>query len=68
VNIILILRVDNKAGNVTITLPTFTALAGYKVTVRKIDSSANSISITGVGVNIDGAYISREWSIREVNS
>jgi hypothetical protein len=52
----LILRVDTTAGNVTITLPTFTALAGYKVTVRKIDSSANSISITGVGgVNIDGA-------------
>jgi hypothetical protein len=52
----LILRVDTTAGNITITLPTFTALAGYKVTVKKIDSSANSVTITGVGgVNIDGA-------------
>jgi hypothetical protein len=52
----LILRVDTTAGNVTITLPTFTALQGYKVTVRKIDSSANSVLIQGVGgVNIDGA-------------
>jgi hypothetical protein len=52
----LVLRVDTTSGNVTITLPTFTALQGYKVTVKKSDSSANSVNITGVsGVNIDGA-------------
>jgi lysophospholipase L1-like esterase len=52
----LVLRVSAAAGNVTVTLPTFTALQGYKVTVRKIDSSANSVTITGVGaINIDGA-------------
>jgi riboflavin transporter FmnP len=52
----LVLRVSAAAGNVTITLPTFTSLQGYKVTVRKVDSSANSVTITGVGaINIDGA-------------
>jgi hypothetical protein len=52
----LVLRVSAAAGNITVTLPTFTALQGYKVTVRKIDSSANSVTITGVGaINIDGA-------------
>jgi hypothetical protein len=52
----LILSVDATSGNITITLPTFTALQGYKVTVKKMDSSANSVLIQGVGgVNIDGA-------------
>ena len=52
----LILSVNATSGNITITLPTFTALQGYKVTVKKMDSSANSVLITGVGgVNIDGS-------------
>ena len=52
----LVLRVDATAGNITVSLPTFTALQGYKVTVRKVDSSANSVLIQSVGgVNIDGA-------------
>lgn len=52
----LILRVDTTAGNITVTLLAFTVLQGYKVTVIKIDSSANSVLIQGVGgVNIDGA-------------
>jgi hypothetical protein len=52
----LVLSVNATSGNITITLPTFTALQGYKVTVKKTDSSANSVTVTGVGaVNIDGA-------------
>lgn len=52
----LILSVDATSGNITVTLPTFNDLRGYKVTVKKMDSSANSVLITGVdGINIDGA-------------
>jgi hypothetical protein len=52
----LILSVNATSGNITITLPTFTALQGYKVTVKKMDSSANSVLIQGVGgINIDGS-------------
>jgi hypothetical protein len=34
---------------VTITLPTFTVLRGYKIIIKKMDSSANSVLIQGVG-------------------
>lgn len=52
----LIISVNASAGNVTITLPAFATLRGSKVTVKKMDSSANSVNITGAGgVNIDGA-------------
>jgi hypothetical protein len=52
----LILSVNATSGNITITLPTFTALQGYKLTVKKMDSSANSVLIQGVGgINIDGS-------------
>jgi hypothetical protein len=52
----LILSVNTTSGNITVTLPTFTALQGYKLTVKKMDSSANSVLIQSVGgVNIDGA-------------
>lgn len=68
----LILSVNATSGNITITLPTFTALQGYKVTVKKMDSSANSVTITGVGgVNIDGAatlVISGQYSKATIGS
>ncbi len=68
----LILSVNATSGNVTITLPTFTALQGYKVTVKKMDNSANSVLITGVGgVNIDGAasvIISGQYSSSTVGA
>jgi hypothetical protein len=52
----LIISVNATAGNVTVTLPAFASLQGYKVTVKKMDSSANSVIITGVSaINIDGA-------------
>lgn len=51
----LIISVDATAGAVTITLPAFATLRGYKVIVKKMDSSANSVLIQGVsGINIDG--------------
>lgn len=46
--------VDATAGIVTIKLPS-TLVSGKLITVKKIDSSANAVTVDGNGANIDGA-------------
>jgi hypothetical protein len=43
---------DASAGAITVTLPTPTA--GAVINVKKIDSSANAVTIDGAGATIDG--------------
>lgn len=48
--------VDATAGAVTITLPTAAAAAGFEFIVKKIDASANAVTLDGDGAEtIDGA-------------
>lgn len=57
--------VDATGGNRTITLPTATGNANRIYVVKKIDASANTVTIDGNGFNIDGAatkVISTQWA------
>lgn len=51
------INVDCTAGNRVITLPLDIAgeTFGYDYHIKKIDSTANTLTINGNGVNIDGA-------------
>jgi hypothetical protein len=46
--------VDATAGNITITLLVASGNSGKKFTVKKIDSTANTVTVTN-STNIDGA-------------
>ena len=50
----LILFVDTTAGNVTVTLPAFVTFLNYTILIKKVDASANSITVSG-NANIDQA-------------
>jgi len=52
-----VLLVDATAGNITITLPaSAAATSGYEVTIKKIDSSTNTVTIDGdASETIDGS-------------
>lgn len=50
----LTIPVDATSGNITITLPTITGLAGKVINIKRLDGTANTITISGNGVNIDG--------------
>lgn len=66
------IAVDASGGAVTITLPTATAQAGQIYTVKKIDSSANAVTIDGDGAEtIDGAathVIGAQWGTAHIVS
>jgi len=47
--------VDASAANRTITLPAASSCAGLELNVKKIDSTAHTVTIGGGGSNIDGA-------------
>ena len=50
-----IILVDTSAGNITITLP-LTSSGVYRYTIKKVDSSSNSVIVTAQGASsIDGA-------------
>lgn len=46
--------VDATAGNVVITLPTASTVAGKIIMVKRMDNSANTLTVNGGGTNIDG--------------
>ena len=48
------MRCDATSGNLTMTLPA-TPTVGMVVNIKKIDSTANTVTIAGNGVLIDGA-------------
>ena len=50
----LILFVDTTSGNVTVTLPAFATFLNYTILIKKVDASANSITVSG-NANIDQA-------------
>lgn len=71
------LLVDATSGNLTITLPTAasaynTTSGGYVFTVKKIDTSANTVTIKGDGAEtIDGVntqVLSTQWMSYQVQS
>jgi hypothetical protein len=69
-NNVLVIYADATAGNFTITLPNASVFANYEIIVKKIDSSANSVTITG-NANIDGAstlIVSSQYSKSKVTS
>jgi len=54
----LTITVDASAGAVTITLPAASTTAGKIINIKKMDSSANTVTVNGGGTNIDGASTS----------
>lgn len=56
---------DASAGAYTVTLPTAIGRRGHKVTIKKVDSSANAVTISGTSSQtIDGAttkVLNRQW-------
>ncbi len=46
---------DATSGIFTVTLPDVALFLGYKYKIKKIDTSGNDVTISGGGVNIDGA-------------
>jgi hypothetical protein len=54
--------VDATAGNITITLLVASGNSGKKFTVKKIDSTANTVTVTN-STNIDGATTKLKHSI-----
>ena len=44
-------RADATSGNVIINLP---ATGGQPITIKRIDATANTITVSGNGINIDG--------------
>jgi hypothetical protein len=44
-----VVRVDATSGPATVTLPAFDLMAGKKITIVKIDSSANEVTVVPVG-------------------
>jgi hypothetical protein len=51
-----VLFVNAATGPRTVTLPTAVAISGAQYTIKKIDSSANGVTVDGVGAEtIDGA-------------
>lgn len=50
---LLIVSVDATAGNVTITLPVPSAYQGRVINIKRMDASANTVTIAGNGSNID---------------
>ena len=57
---------DASSGGITITLRAVSGLDGYVVKVKKIDSSANTVTVDGSGAEvIDGAatqVIAAQWT------
>jgi len=50
-----VLYADATSGNITITLPA--GLDGQRVSVSKVDSSANTVTIAGTSENVNGSTI-----------
>ena len=50
-NGILYVRADASAGNMTITLPTALVMAGLEINVKKIDATANTVTISGSSID-----------------
>jgi hypothetical protein len=67
-----IIYADASAGNVTINLPTALSAAGSVFTIKKIDSSVNTITIDANGAQtIDGALtqvIALQWASLQIHS
>lgn len=56
---------DATAGPVTVALPP-AALAGERITVKKMDATANAVTVNGNGLNIDGAAtypLPGQWNV-----
>jgi len=47
----LIIRADATAGNMTITLPSALVMSGLTITVKKIDATANTVTISGSSID-----------------
>jgi hypothetical protein len=65
------LYVDATSGNLNITLPSVAGMLGYTLNVFKTDVSANTVTITGVSANINGAstkVLSSQYSFTEIHS
>lgn len=57
-------KVDATAGNVTVTLPA--VAAGRRVTVKRTDGSANTVTVSGGATTIDGAAsaaVAAQWDV-----
>jgi len=67
-----VILVDATSGNLTITLPPAKIMEGAAYTVKKIDVSANTVTIDGDGSEtIDGAttkVLSTQWDVETVTS
>jgi len=50
---LLIIEVDATGGNVTITLPVPSSYVGRVINVKRMDSSMNTVTVSGNGFNID---------------
>jgi hypothetical protein len=63
---------DATSAGFTVTLPAATGLAGKTYTIKKIDSTANVVTVAGGGTNIDGAAtyagLSAQWKVLRVVS
>jgi hypothetical protein len=69
-NNVLIIYADTTTSNITLTLPNASTFINYEILVKKIDSSANSVTISG-NANIDGAanlIVSSQYSKARVTS
>jgi hypothetical protein len=65
-----LIRVDCTAGNCIINAPTLAQLVpGHRLRIKKVDTTANSVTVNGVAGNIDAAatYVfNTPWEIIEI--
>lgn len=49
------IEIDATGGNITLTLPTITAILknNFSITLKRIDTSANTVTIVGTGGNFE---------------
>jgi hypothetical protein len=66
-----VILADATSGAFTVTLPSAVGIAGRQYTIKKIDNSANTVTIASVAGNIDGAAtktLSAQWQAARVVS
>jgi len=66
-----VLLADATGGAFTVALPSPSSIAGRQYTIKKIDSSANTVTIASTAGNIDGAttkVLSSQWQAARVVS
>jgi len=66
-----VILADATAAAFTVTLPSAVGIAGRQYTIKKVDSSANAVTIASAAGNIDGAAtktLSAQWQAARVVS